>query len=102
VLNLAAWDTAGRALACGRVQALDAATAQVRDMAVQPQHQGKGLGVAVLRALEDAAAKQGHTTLVLEARENAMGFYTRAGYEIVAKTHLLFGSVQHWRMQRML
>lgn len=102
VLNLAAFDANGNALACGRVQALDAATAQVRYMAVDPDNQGSGLGLAVLNALEAAAAAHGHSTVVLEAREKALGFYERAGYAIVAKTHLLFGSIQHWRMQKRL
>jgi len=100
VLNLAAFTPQGITQACGRVQAADAETAQVRYMAVAPDCQGHGLGLAILRALEAAAAAQGHTTVVLEARENALGFYERAGYNVVAKTHLLFGSIQHWRMRR--
>ena len=76
-------DAAGRALACGALRQLDAASAEVKRMYVRPEMRGSGLATAVLRALEAASRDRGWTTLRLETgavMPAAIRFYTREGY----------------------
>jgi len=82
-LFVIARDGDGRALACGALRQLDAASAEVKRMYVRPEMRGTGLSVAVLHALEDAARSRGWTTLRLETGKVmpvAIRFYEREGY----------------------
>ena len=54
------------------------------------------------RFLEKIALEQGVRWIILQARGNAVQFYKNNGYEIVQKTHLLFGEIQHWLMRKEL
>jgi ribosomal protein S18 acetylase RimI-like enzyme len=64
--------------------------------------QGKGIGKAIMAYLEEQAKAKGWTEIVLEARENAVLFYQRIGYTIIAESYLLFGEIQHYRMKKAL
>ena len=92
----------GNALAVGRLQFNSEDEAQIRYMAVADDLQGKGLGSQIISALEDVAREKGIQRIILSARENALQFYKSNGYEIVKKTHLLFGEIQHWLMEKEL
>ncbi|MCY7349995.1 MAG: GNAT family N-acetyltransferase [Cytophagaceae bacterium] len=98
--HAAAFDTDGTLLGVGRLQQNSPTQGQVRLMAVSPAAQGRGVGKAIVQYLEDQARQQGLTEIVLEARQNAVAFYEGIGYEIRAKSHLLFGEIQHWTMQK--
>jgi len=56
----------GTAVGCGAVRVLDAATAEVKRMYVEPDRRGTGVGRAVLDQLEAAALRLGVRRLVLE------------------------------------
>ena len=75
---------------------------QVRCVATATAAQGKGIGKAIMAYLEEKAKQKGWTEIVLEARENAVPFYEAIGYTIVAESYLLFGEIQHYRMQKSL
>lgn len=75
---------------------------QVRCVATATKAQGKGIGKAIMAYLEEEAKQKGWTEIVLEARENAVPFYQAIGYTIVAESYLLFGEIQHYRMQKKL
>ena len=75
---------------------------QVRCVATATSAQGKGVGKAIMAYLEDQAKAKGWTEIVLEARENAVPFYQRIGYTIIAESYLLFGEIQHYRMKKAL
>ena len=92
----------GNALAVGRLQFNSEDEAQIRYMAVAGDLQGKGLGSQIISSLEDVARGKGINRIILSARENALQFYKNNGYEIVKKTHLLFGEIQHWLMGKEL
>ncbi len=93
-------DEKGNALACGRLQLNDKNTGQIRYMAVANGMQGKGLGKLILKALEDKAKELGLKKIELQARENALEFYKANNYIQKEKTHLLFGAVQHYLMEK--
>jgi GNAT superfamily N-acetyltransferase len=92
----------GRVLAVGRLQFVNDTDAQVRFMAVDPAQQGRGLGKAVLAFLEARAGEAGRGRVLLHARENAIPFYESCGYVIKEKSHLLWGEIQHWLMEKRL
>jgi predicted GNAT family N-acyltransferase len=91
-----------RVLAVGRLQFTDEHTSQVRFMAVSPDQQGRGLGRKVLEYLEKKSLAAGRTKVILHARENALEFYKNCSYHVVQKSHLLWGQVQHWLMEKEL
>ncbi|MDZ4665658.1 MAG: GNAT family N-acetyltransferase [Bacteroidota bacterium] len=95
-------DDKGNAIACGRLQANDATTGQIRYMAVANGMQGKGLGKLILKALEGKAKELKLKKIELQARENALEFYKANTYILKEKTHLLFDVVQHYLMVKEL
>ncbi|QJX46304.1 GNAT family N-acetyltransferase [Hymenobacter taeanensis] len=92
----------GQALGVGRLHPSGPQQGQVRFMAVQAQTQGQGVGRQVLEHLEAAARQQGLTEIVLHAREQAVPFYERLGYTVVAPSHTLFGTVPHFLMRKVV
>ncbi len=75
---------------------------QLRFMAIREDLQKQGLGKLLLHYLEEKARLAGRKYITLQARELAVNFYKRHGYQVVKKTHLLFGSIQHYQMQKYL
>jgi GNAT superfamily N-acetyltransferase len=63
---------AGRALADG----LDCA--YIADVAVHPDHQGRGLGQAIIRRLVELS--HGHRKIILYANPGKEGFYAKLGF----------------------
>lgn len=76
----------GRAVGCGAIRLLDATSAEVKRMYVEPDHRGKGVGRFVLESLEAAARRMGVRRLVLETgdqQDAAIALYRRAGFSRV-------------------
>jgi len=76
----------GTAVGCGAVRVLDAATAEVKRMYVEPDHRGAGIGRALLDQLESAAVRLGVSRLVLETgihQKAAISLYRRAGFALI-------------------
>ncbi len=88
----------GKAVAVGRLQFNTSEEAQIRYMAVSDNYQLKGYGNIIVKTLEDIALKKGIRNIILQARENALKFYWKNGYEIIEKSYLLFDEIQHWLM----
>lgn len=93
-------DRNGNVIACGRLQSNNANTGQIRYMAVANDQQGKGLGKIILKSLEQKAKELGLKKIELQARENAVEFYKANQYILKEKTHLLFGTIQHYLMEK--
>ena len=87
-------------IAVGRLHFKNEAEAQIRYMAVLPEHNNKGLGKLILEALEKEAQLKQCKTITLQAREGALEFYKKQGYNTVKKSHLLFDSIQHYEMNK--
>ena len=86
----------------GRLHFNNAHEAQIRYMAVDEQHQKKGIGSLLIRTLEEYARHQKADHIILHAREPAIQFYLQHGYKIEEKSYLLFESIQHYQMKKML
>lgn len=74
--------------------------AQVRFVAVETDQQGKGYGAEIMEAVEENSQERGDHKMILHARDYAVDFYKKLGYTIVEKSHLLFGVLQHYLMER--
>ncbi|NOU51916.1 GNAT family N-acetyltransferase [Pseudoalteromonas sp. JBTF-M23] len=88
----------GQILAVARLHFNNQQQAQVRYMAVSEAHRGQNLGSRLLHELEKSAWRQDAEELVLFARERALAFYERHGYQMVEKAHLAYNDIQHWKM----
>ena len=74
--------------------------AQIRYMAVEEEWQGKGIGKTILTRLEEKIKVQGAKYIVLNARDIAINFYEKHGYEIVKEAHTLFDVIPHYKMRK--
>lgn len=93
---------AGEAVGVCRLHLHTPQEGQLRFMGIRSDQQGKRLGDQLLQYMEDRARALGAERMTLQARENAVNFYRRNGYEVVEKTHLLFGTIQHYKMKKHL
>jgi len=91
-----------KAVGAGRLQYNSGDEAQIRYMAVDKEYEGNGIGRMIANALEQEAANNHIRTVVLDAREPAVGFYQRLGYTTEKKSYLLFNEIQHYRMSKTL
>ena len=60
------------------------ATGLLRSLAVSAEHRGHGLGLELVRALEEHAAHTGTGALVL-LTETARDFFFRVGYRVITR-----------------
>jgi GNAT superfamily N-acetyltransferase len=73
----------GRVVACGGVQGIDGATAEIKRMYVRPAYRGRSIARHLLIALEELAYAAGHTVLRLETASYlpaALRLYATSGY----------------------
>jgi ribosomal protein S18 acetylase RimI-like enzyme len=84
----------------GRVHFISDDQAQIRYMAVEENQQGKGIGKLVLSYLEQKAKDKGAESVVLKARDNAVKFYEKNGYNVIKRAHTLYGVIPHFEMKK--
>lgn len=68
------------ALGTARLLFLDEDTAKAQRVAVLAPHRGRGVGAALMFALEGEAARAGRSSMVLASQLSAAPFYERLGY----------------------
>jgi putative acetyltransferase len=81
VILVARWDA--EPVGCGAIRLIDADTAEVKRMFTRPGARGRGVGRALLAALEAQARTLGARRLVLETgvrQSEAMGLYASHGF----------------------
>jgi predicted GNAT family N-acyltransferase len=100
--DLLLMDAAGKALACGRLHRTAPGEAQVRYMAVVENARGCGYASRILNALETKDRRHGARKIVLNARDNAVEFYRKRGYDIIGDAETVFGVIRHVRMAKLL
>ncbi len=57
-------------------------------MAVDPDHQGRGVGAEIVVFAGALAAERGFRRIILHAREAAMRFYEKGGYVATGETFI--------------
>ncbi len=69
-----------RILGCCLLTRVDDRMIRLRQMAVQNNLQGKGVGRALMIFAENIARDMGYDVLMMHARATALGFYEKLGY----------------------
>ncbi|MHC4553522.1 MAG: GNAT family N-acetyltransferase [Planctomycetota bacterium] len=67
----------------GRVHFNHSAEGQIRYMAVDPDWRGRGVGLAIMEALEIYLLRNATAVVVLNAHRDAVGFYEKHGYKTI-------------------
>lgn len=80
---------------------VDVASIRLKQMAVSPQCQGKGIGNKLMLAAEAFAKAKGFGKIYFHARESAIPFYEKLGYEILSDTFEEVG-IPHKKMGKTL
>jgi N-acetylglutamate synthase-like GNAT family acetyltransferase len=92
----------GEGIATGRLQLDGSETGHIRSMAVVEHMQNKGLGTQIIHKIEDKAKEKKLKKIILDAREEAVHFYEKNGYKVIGDSYLLFGTIKHYRMEKVL
>ena len=71
-------------------------------MATEEDCRGLGVGRVIINKLEELARARGIKRIVLNARDNVVGFYLRFGYTVIGPGPTLFGKVKHSKMEKRL
>jgi predicted GNAT family N-acyltransferase len=74
---------------------------KMRQVAVSSEHQGEGIGSQLVTFSESHARALGFEEMILHARETAVPFYLRLGYEVVGEPFIEV-TIPHRAMQRRL
>ncbi len=74
---------------------------QIRQMAVQNNLQGKGIGASLMSFIENLARDKGYKCLMMHARNTAIGFYEKFGYKVIGDEFIEV-DVPHHVMEKML
>ncbi len=69
-------------LACCLLTRVDKDTVKLRQMAVQNNLQGKGIGASIMNFAESIARDKGYRNLVMHTRNSAIGFYEKFGFKV--------------------
>lgn len=59
---------------------------RLRQMAVKDEVQGKGIGASIISFAENLAKDKGYRSIIMHARDSAIGFYEKFGYKITGDT----------------
>ncbi|MDQ3190314.1 MAG: GNAT family N-acetyltransferase [Bacteroidota bacterium] len=89
-------------LICGviRLQQNSQNQAQVRYMAVDSTLRSKGVGSSLLKYIEAKAKEKKSTSIILHARENAIGFYLKNNYVLLKESYKMWEIIQHYEMKK--
>lgn len=91
----------GRILGCCILRSEAADQIRLRQMAVRPNQQGKGIGQQIMRFAEMLARDKGYKVLTMHARDTAIGFYEKQGYKVVGDGFLEV-TIPHHKMEKFL
>jgi amino-acid N-acetyltransferase len=70
----------GQVVGCVHLDEYSPSLVEVRSLAVSPQHQGRGVGTALVNAAEDLARKRGYATVFAVSSNDE--FFRARGYEM--------------------
>lgn len=88
-------------LACCILTPIDKQNCRLRQMAVQNNLQGKGIGATMMNFAENVARDRGFHILKMHARKSAIGFYEKLGYKISSDVFEEV-TIPHFEMQKEL
>lgn len=86
---------------CLLLRPIDAAIVQMRQVAVAESVQNQGVGRALVEYCESVAQEEHYTEIILHARETAVEFYLKLGYEVYGEPFTEVG-IPHRNMRKFL
>jgi N-acetylglutamate synthase-like GNAT family acetyltransferase len=101
-IHAMAVDENNNVLGVCRLQYNSPMEAQLRYMGVKGNTQGRGIGRKLITYLEEKARNEGASKMILHSREIAVDFYKKCDYEIIEKSYLMWGEIQHYLMEKKL
>lgn len=72
-------------LGCCLLTKVDKDCVRLRQMAVQNNLQGKGIGASMMNFAENVASDAGFKKIIMHARKTAVGFYEKLGYKVTGE-----------------
>jgi predicted GNAT family N-acyltransferase len=99
--HLAAYDRMGQLIGYLNLTPAEGGAVKMRQVAIDPAWQGKGVGRLLVEASERHATQLGYAQMVLHARESAVPFYDKLGYQRVGERFEEVG-IPHFRMEKKL
>lgn len=91
----------GKLLGCALLAPVDAKTLKMRQVAVDSAAQGLGIGRQLVVACELRAHDLGYLQIELSARETALDFYSKLGYETCGESFIEV-TIPHRKMRKRL
>lgn len=88
-------------LGCCLLTQVDKDCIRLRQMAVQNNLQGKGIGASLMNFAENVARDAGYKKLLMHARKTAIGFYEKFGYSAIGNEFTEV-SIPHFVMEKKL
>ena len=88
-------------LGCCLLTKVDKHCVRLRQMAVQNNLQGKGIGASLMNFAENVARDRGYKKIIMHARKTAIGFYEKLGYTVTGKEFTEI-SIPHVVMEKKL
>ena len=88
-------------MGCCLITAVDNNCAKLRQMAVQRNKQGMGIGESMMGFAENIARDKGYKVLMMHARDTAIGFYEKYGYKVKGEQFIEV-NVNHHVMEKKL
>lgn len=82
-------------LGCCMLTLVDGQTIRIRQMAVQNNLQGKGIGASLMSFIENLARDKGCKCLMMHARDTAIGFYEKFGFKVKGEPFMEVGIPHH-------
>jgi len=98
-IHLAAYSDAGHILGYLNLTPYKDKIVKMRQVAVAPDYQGRGIGKALVEASEQTAQSLGFRQITLHARELAVPFYLKLGYTTVGDPFEEV-TIPHFKMEK--
>jgi predicted GNAT family N-acyltransferase len=93
--------SSGDLVGCLILSPREAGEIKMRQVAISPECQGRGVGRKLVEASEAFAREKGFQKMKLNARETAVPFYLSLGYELIGEPFTEVG-IPHRLMQKSL
>jgi N-acetylglutamate synthase-like GNAT family acetyltransferase len=93
-------DDADIAIGVIRLQKIEEGLGQIRYMGVRKENSGAGIGSQLIAYIEGIARLNEMGEILLHSRENAVPFYLKNDYQLIEKSYLLWGEIQHFLMKK--
>jgi amino-acid N-acetyltransferase len=80
VIDFLVTEVGGSIVGCVHLDEYSPSLVEVRSLAVHPEHQGRGVGIALVKAAEDLARLRGYATVFAVSSNDE--FFRAGGYEL--------------------